>query len=184
MKAMQWRYAMLAVLVLLSTCPAAFAQSVAPAAALSPAVALALDAAARDAVAAGDVPGAVVVVGQDGSVLYRLATGSRALVPAVEPMTIDTVFDVASLTKVVATMPAVLALWEEGRIDLDAPLGRYLKEFAGPGFREVTIRRLLTHASGLSDLPRREAMARGFPEAAALQAKAGLASAPGIDLRV
>ena len=94
-------------------------------------------------------------------------------------MTIDTVFDVASLTKVVATMPAVLALWEEGRVDLDAPLGRYLKEFAGPGFREVTIRRLLTHSSGLSDLPRREAMARGFPAAAALQAAAGLASAPG-----
>ena len=133
MKAMQWRCAVLAVLVVLSTGAAAFAQSVAPAAALAPAVALALDAAARDAVAVGDVPGAVVVVGQDGSVLYRRATGSRALVPAVEPMTIDTVFDVASLTKVVATMPAVLALWEEGRVDLDAPLGRYLKEFAGPG---------------------------------------------------
>ena len=179
MKAMQWRCAVLAVLVLVSTGAAAFAQSAAPAAALPPTVALAIDAAARDAVAVGDVPGAVVVVGQDGSVLYRRATGSRALVPAVEPMTIDTVFDVASLTKVVATMPAVLALWEEGRVDLDAPLGRYLKEFAGPAFREVTIRRLLTHASGLSDLPRREAMARGFPEAAALQAKAGLASAPG-----
>ena len=63
--------------------------------------------------------------------LYRRAIGSRALVPAVEPMTVDTMFDVASLTKVVATMPAVLALWEEGRIDLDAPLGRYLKEFDG-----------------------------------------------------
>ena len=162
-----------------STGPVAFAQSVSPAAALSPSVALALDAAARDAVALGDVPGAVVVVGQDGSVLYRVATGSRALVPAVEPMTIDTVFDIASLTKVVATMPSVLALWEEGRIDLDAPLGRYIKEFAGPGFREVTIRRLLTHSSGLSDLPRREAMARGFPAAAALQAAAGLASTPG-----
>ena len=176
---MQWRCGVLAVLILVSTGAAAVAQSAAPAAALAPAVALALDAAARDAVAVGDVPGAVVVVGQDGSVLYRRATGSRALVPAVEPMTVDTVFDVASLTKVVATMPAVLALWEEGRVDLDAPLGRYLKEFAGPAFREVTIRRLLTHASGLADLPRREAMARGFPEAAALQAKAGLASAPG-----
>ena len=179
MKAMPSRCAVLAVLVLLSTGRAAFAQSVPPAAAWASAMAVELDAAARDAVAARDVPGAVVVVGQDGSVLYRRATGSRALVPAVEPMTIDTVFDVASLTKVVATMPAVLALWEEGRVDLDAPLGRYLKEFAGPGFREVTIRRLLTHSSGLSDLPRREAMARGFPEAAALQAKAGLASAPG-----
>ena len=60
--------------------------------------------------------------------------GRARSVPAVEPMTLDTVFDVASLTKVVATMPAVLALWEEGRIDLDAPLGRYLKEFAAPRF--------------------------------------------------
>jgi uncharacterized protein YbbC (DUF1343 family)/CubicO group peptidase (beta-lactamase class C family) len=178
MKAMHWR-CVLAAVVVLAIGAAAFAQSAVPAPALVPAIALALDAAARDAVAVGDVPGAVVVVGQGGSVLYRRATGSRALVPVIEPMTVDTVFDVASLTKVLATMPAVLALWEEGRLDLDAPLGRYLKEFDGPAFREVTLRRLLTHASGLSDLPRREAMARGFPEAAALQAKAGLASAPG-----
>ncbi len=178
---MKLRLAALASLafVLLAALTAASAQSAPPAAPLSPSVALALDAAARDAVAVGDVPGTVVLVGQGDQVAYRRATGSRALVPAVEPMSPDTVFDVASLTKVVATMPAVLALWEEGRIDLDAPLGRYLKEFSGPAFREVTIRRLLTHSSGLSDLPRREAMARGFPEAAALQAKAGLASAPG-----
>src|SRR6185436_6473188 len=148
MMAMQWRCGALVVLVVLSAGAVAFARSGASAATLAPAVALALDAAERDAVAAGDVPGTVVVIGQDGSVLYRHATGSRALVPAVEPMTIDTVFDVASLTKVVATMPSVLALWEAGRVDLDAPLGRYLKEFAGPAFREVTIRRLLTHSSG------------------------------------
>ena len=134
MKAMQWRCAVLAVLVLLSTGAAAFAQSAASAVALAPAVALAIDAAARDAVAVGDVPGAVVVVGQDGSVLYRRATGSRALVPAVEPMTIDTVFDVASLTKVVATMPAVLALWEEGRVDLDAPSGAISRSSPDPPF--------------------------------------------------
>ena len=139
----------------------------------------ALDAAARDAVTAGEVPGAVIVVGRGDRVLYRRATGSRALVPAVEPMTPDTLFDMASLTKVMATMPSVLALWEDGRLDLDAPLGRYLKEFATPAFREVTLRRLLTHSSGLSDLPRREAMAKGFPAAAALQAKAGLANPPG-----
>ncbi len=139
----------------------------------------ALDAAARDAVAAGEVPGTVILVGSGDRVLYRRATGSRALLPSAEPMTVDTVFDVASLTKVLATMPAVLALADDGRVDLDAPLGRYLKEFAGPAFREVTVRRLLTHSSGFSDMPRREAMARGFPEAAALQARAGLAFAPG-----
>ena len=78
MKAMQWRCAVLAVLVLVSAGAPAFAQSAAPAPALAQAVALAIDAAARDAVAVGDVPGVVVVVGQDGSVLYRRATGSRA----------------------------------------------------------------------------------------------------------
>ena len=83
MKAMPWRCAVLAVLVLVSTGAPAFAQTGAPAAAWASEVALAIDAAARDAVAAGDVPGTVVIVGQDGSVLYRRATGSRALVPAV-----------------------------------------------------------------------------------------------------
>jgi CubicO group peptidase (beta-lactamase class C family) len=183
MGVMKQRRAALAIpilaLVALGSLTPTLAQGPPPAGLLTPAVASALDAAARDAVAVGDVPGTVVVVGQGDRVMYRHATGSRALVPAVESMSPDTVFDVASLTKVVATMPAILALWEEGRIDLDALLGRYLKEFSTPAFREVTIRRLLTHSSGLSDLPRREAMVRGFPEAAALQAKAGLAAAPG-----
>src|SRR6266542_3725188 len=138
-----------------------------------------LDSAARDAVAAGEVPGAVVLVGRGERVLYRKGLGSRALVPAVEPMTVDTIFDLASLTKVVATTPAVLLLWEQERVDLDAPLGRYLKEFNTPAFRDVTVRRLLTHSAGLSDVPSREAMARRFPEAARLQARAGLAVTPG-----
>ena len=139
----------------------------------------ALDEAARDAVGAGEIPGAVILVGQRDHALYRKATGSRALVPAMEPMTPDTIFDVASLTKVVATTPAVLALWEQGRVDLDAPLGRYLKEFDGPAWADVTVRRLLTHSAGLPDLPTREAMVRGFPEAARLLAGGGLAATPG-----
>ncbi len=138
-----------------------------------------VDSAARDAVAAGEVPGAVILVGRGDRVLYRKALGSRALVPATEVMTVDTIFDVASLTKVVATMPAVLLLWEQGRVDLEAPLGRYLKEFNTPAFRDVTIRRLLTHSAGLPDLPSREAMGRGFPQAARLQAQSGLSVAPG-----
>jgi uncharacterized protein YbbC (DUF1343 family)/CubicO group peptidase (beta-lactamase class C family) len=136
-----------------------------------------LDTALRDAVA-GDVPGAVVLVGQGERILYRRAMGSRALVPAVEPMTVDTIFDLASLTKVVATTPSVLLLWEQGRLDLDAPFGRYLKEFGGPAFRDVTVRRLLTHSAGLPATPPREATARGFPEAARIIARGGLAAAP------
>ncbi|HEV8441685.1 MAG TPA: exo-beta-N-acetylmuramidase NamZ domain-containing protein [Methylomirabilota bacterium] len=138
-----------------------------------------LDAAARDVVATGDVPGTVVLVGQGDRILYRTAMGSRALVPAREPMTVDTIFDLASLTKVVATTPAVLLLWEQGRLQLEAPLGRYLKEFAGPAFRDVTVRRLLTHSAGLPALPPREAMARRFPEGARIIARGGLAAPPG-----
>src|SRR3972149_2648835 len=79
-------------------------------------------AAARAALSAGEVPGAVVLVGQGERVLYRKAFGSRSLVPRQELMTEDTIFDVASLTKVVATMPAVLLLAERGKLSLDAPL--------------------------------------------------------------
>lgn len=180
MVAMRWRVAVLGLLGLaMAGAGAAHSQQGSAAGAASSSTWIALDTAARDAVAAGEVPGTVVLVGEGDTVLYRRATGSRALVPTVEPMTADTVFDLASLTKVVATMPAILTLVDQGRVELDAPLGRYLPEFAGPAFRDVTIRRLLTHSAGLPDMPRPEAMSKGFPQAAALQARAGLATAPG-----
>src|SRR5262249_16999647 len=78
-----------------------------------------LDRAARDAVAAGDTPGEVILVGQGDRVLYRKAVGSRALVPATEPMTTDTIFDIASLTKVIATAPAILALVDDCKLYLE-----------------------------------------------------------------
>jgi uncharacterized protein YbbC (DUF1343 family) len=139
----------------------------------------AVDEAIRDAVAASEVPGAVLVVGQRDQILHRKVLGWRATVPKPELMTADTIFDIASLTKVIATMPSVLRLWELGKVDLNAPLGRYLKEFDTPAFHDVTVIRLLTHSAGMNDLPSRDAMAKGFPEAARLQAKAGLAVAPG-----
>ena len=157
-------------LAMLSTPPVAFAQATSWGE---------LDAAARDAVALGEVPGVVVLVGEGERVFYRKATGSRALVPTVEPETVDTIFDLASLTKVVATTPAVLLLWEQGRVELDAPLGRYLKEFSVPAFQDVTVRRLLTHSAGLPAMPARAAMTRGFPEAARVLARGGLAVTPG-----
>ena len=137
------------------------------------------DDAIRDSVAASEVPGVVLVVGQRDQILHRKVLGWRATVPAPELMTADTIFDLASLTKVVATTPSVLRLWEMGKVDLNAPLGRYLKEFNTPTFQDVTLARLLTHSAGMLDLPSHEAMARGFPEAARLQAKAGLALTPG-----
>ena len=148
-------------------------------AALNAAWAVALDAAARDAVAAGDLPGGVLLVGEGSRVVYRKAFGSRAVRPSAEPATLDTIYDVASLTKVVATAPAVLALWEQGRIDLDAPIDTYLKEFRRPGFAEVTVRRVLLHSAGFADLPPASAMSRGPAAAMLAIAGAGLQFAPG-----
>ncbi|HSL49562.1 MAG TPA: exo-beta-N-acetylmuramidase NamZ domain-containing protein [Candidatus Deferrimicrobiaceae bacterium] len=139
----------------------------------------AVDEAVRDAVAASEIPGAVLLVGQGDRILHRKVLGWRATVPKPELMTADTIFDIASLTKVIATAPSVLRLWEMGKLDLNAPLGRYLKEFDSAAFQDVTLMRVLTHSAGLNDLPSREAMAKGFPEAARLQAKAGLAVGPG-----
>ncbi|HEY3480423.1 MAG TPA: serine hydrolase, partial [Streptomyces sp.] len=139
----------------------------------------AADEAIRDSVAASEVPGAVLIVGQGDQILHRKVLGWRATVPHPELMTAETIFDIASLTKVVATTPSVLKLWEAGKVDLNAPLGQYLKEFSGPAFQDVTVARLLTHSAGMPDLPSREAMAKGFPDAARIQARAGLAVAPG-----
>jgi uncharacterized protein YbbC (DUF1343 family)/CubicO group peptidase (beta-lactamase class C family) len=139
----------------------------------------AVDEAVRDAVAASEVPGAVLIVGQRDQILHRKVLGWRATVPHPELMTADTIFDIASLTKVIATTPSVLRLWEMGKVDLNAPLGRYLKEFDSAAFQDVTVARLLTHSAGMNDLPSREAMVKGFPEAARLQARAGLAVPPG-----
>jgi uncharacterized protein YbbC (DUF1343 family) len=110
---------------------------------------LRLDAVAEEAVAAGNVPGVVLLVGQRGKTVYRKAFGSREIRPEKVPMTVDTVFDLASLTKVVATTSAVMALVEEGKLRLRDPAARYWPEFGQNGKERVTIRHLLTHTSGL-----------------------------------
>src|SRR4030095_8783680 len=83
------------------------------------------------------------------TVVYRKAYGQRAIVPSPEPMTLDTIFDLASLTKVVATTPAVMMLVEEGRVRLTDPVATFIPEFAKYGKDRVTVRDLLTHMSGL-----------------------------------
>lgn len=107
-----------------------------------------LDQAINDAVREGLIPGAVLVVGHSGQVIYRKAYGDRALVPGKEPMTLDTIFDVASLTKVVATTPSIMKLFQEGRIRLDDPVTKYLPEFQD-GHSNITVRNLMTHFSGM-----------------------------------
>ena len=108
-----------------------------------------IDGAVGEAVAAGDLPGAVVLVWHAGHTVYRKAFGLRAVVPAPEPMTVDTIFDLASLTKVVATTTAVMMLVEEGRVRLGVPAARYLPGFGRHGKERITVEQLLTHVSGL-----------------------------------
>ena len=91
----------------------------------------------------------MLLVGHKGSVVYRKAYGERALLPAREAMTPDTIFDVsASLTKIVATTSAMMKLYDEGRFQPDNLVTKYLPEFQG-GRSTVTIRDLMTHYSGL-----------------------------------
>lgn len=107
-----------------------------------------LDAIIGKAIEDGEIPGAVLLIGQPGRVLHRKAYGNRALVPRREPMTVDTIFDAASLTKVVATAPSIMKLFEQGRLRLNDRVTDYLPEFQG-GESDITIRHLLTHYSGL-----------------------------------
>ncbi|MGA2328231.1 MAG: exo-beta-N-acetylmuramidase NamZ domain-containing protein [Bryobacteraceae bacterium] len=107
-----------------------------------------LDAAVEEAIREDQIPGAVLVVGHRDRVVHRKAYGWRALVPDKEPMTLDTLFDAASLTKVVATTPAIMHLFEHGKLRLNDAVTRYLPGFQG-GKSGITVRNLLTHFSGL-----------------------------------
>lgn len=114
-----------------------------------------------DAIAAHQLPGAVVVVGHGGTTVYEQAFGLRKLagepgpdgVPTPEePMTDDTIFDLASLTKSLATATAVMQLYEQGKVQLDDAVENYLPDFnpgRDPLRADVTVRMLLTHTSGL-----------------------------------
>jgi uncharacterized protein YbbC (DUF1343 family)/CubicO group peptidase (beta-lactamase class C family) len=109
-----------------------------------------VDAIMERAVADGNIPGGVVLIGHDGKVIYRKAFGMRSLEPTREPMTVDTIFDLASLTKCIATTTAMMQLIEEGRIRLNDPVASYLKDFEQNGKKDITIRELMTHYSGLA----------------------------------
>src|SRR5271155_406426 len=116
----------------------------------------------NDAIAASTVPGGVVVIGHAGKVVFHQAYGSRKLAgepgldgsPApAEPMTEDTIFDMASLTKCLATATAVMQLYEQGKVQFDDPVQKYLPDFNtanDPQRAKVTVRMLLTHTSGVA----------------------------------
>ena len=108
-----------------------------------------LDDILKEAVANGNAPGAVLLVAHNGLVAYRKAMGNRTVGPKAEPMTVDTIFDVASLTKVIATTTCVMRLEQLGQIKLNDPVAKYIPDFGQNGKEDVTIRMLLTHYSGL-----------------------------------
>ncbi len=108
----------------------------------------ALDAAIEQAVQEDQIPGAVLMIGHNGKIVYQKAYGSRSLAPRKEAMTMDTIFDAASLTKVLATTSAVMKLVEEGKLRLVDKVTQYLPEYQG-GKSDITLRQLLTHFSGL-----------------------------------
>jgi uncharacterized protein YbbC (DUF1343 family)/CubicO group peptidase (beta-lactamase class C family) len=103
----------------------------------------------EEAIRLGQCPGAVVLVGQDGKIIYRRAFGNRALVPQKLPMNVRTIFDLASLTKVVATTTAIMQLVEQGKIILATPAAEYWPDFRENGKASISVRELMTHYSGL-----------------------------------
>ena len=122
----------------------------------------AIDEAIGEAIADHKIPGAVLWLESKGEI-YHKAYGRRMVSPGSEKMTLDTIFDLASLTKVLATTPAILHLHELGKIDFDAPVSDYIPEFLNGGVRPdpndeevkpedrktITVKHLLTHQSGL-----------------------------------
>ncbi len=94
------------------------------------------------------LPGAVVLVARKGAVVWRKAYGARAVEPLQEAMTTDTIFDLASLTKVVATATSIMILVERGKVRLSDPLSTYIPEIKGEGKERITIELLLTHRAG------------------------------------
>ena len=127
-----------------------------------------MDAAVESSIRRKHTPGGVLWLEHEGEV-YKKAYGKRSTVPQREAMTLDTIFDAASLTKVVATTPCILKLVEDGRISLEDKVTRYLPEFTGdPNKPEITIRHLLTHTSGLLPGIRRGVDWQGYAAGIAL----------------
>ncbi len=142
-----------------------------------------IDRVIENGIAAKKFPGAVVIAGHDGHIVFEKAYGNRSLTPAPEAMTEDTIFDLASLTKVLATATSVMQLYEQGRFRLNDPVSQYLPEFAANGKQDVTIRQLLTHYSGLPADVALEDPWQGKAEGLRRAFAAKLVTAPGVQFR-
>ncbi len=107
-----------------------------------------IDTILAEVIAAGKIPGGVVLIGKGHSVLFRKAYGDMVVAPRRRGMRRDAIFDMASISKPVSTAAAVMLLLDQGKVRIDDPACRYLPEFDVPGKREITLRHLLTHTSG------------------------------------
>ncbi len=108
-----------------------------------------IDRVVADGLRRENMPGCVVLIGYKGNIVFEKAYGFRQLKPTRVPMTLDTVFDMASLTKPIATATSLMTLVEEGRVDVDALVSKYIPEFTSHGKDKITIKQLLTHQAGL-----------------------------------
>ena len=108
-----------------------------------------IDAIVQEGLAQKKMPGCVVLVGRREKIVLLKAYGNKRLEPTPEPMTADTVFDLASLTKPIATATSVMILVDQQKLKLDEPVATYLPDFAAEGKEKVTARQLLIHTSGL-----------------------------------
>jgi len=108
-----------------------------------------IDEAVLESISRKETPGAVVLVARKGRVVFRKAFGDRAIEPKREPMTVDTIFDLASLTKIVATATSMMILVERGKVSLADPVALYIPEFGKFGKERVTVEQLMTHRAGL-----------------------------------
>jgi len=133
----------------------------------------------KQAIADRKLPGAVVLIGRGDAVLYQKAFGDRAVVPSVEPMTLDTIFDLASLTKVVATTTSVMMLVEDGRIRLNDRVASFIPGFERYGKGDITVRHLMTHVSGLRPDVDLGDMWRGYDKAIELAVEEVPTAPPG-----
>ncbi|HEY6802901.1 MAG TPA: exo-beta-N-acetylmuramidase NamZ domain-containing protein [Pyrinomonadaceae bacterium] len=138
-----------------------------------------MDAIINEAIEQHKLPGAVVLAARKGKVVWNKAYGSRALEPARETMTVDTIFDLASLTKVVATATSIMILVERGKVRLNDPVSAYIPELKGEGREKITVELLLTHRSGYApDFDLREQWV-GYDEAIKHLIKEPLRNPPG-----
>ena len=138
----------------------------------------AMDQAVAAAIAEKKIPGGVLWFEHDGQA-YQRAYGLRALAPSHEPISADTIYDAASLTKVIATTTAIMQLVERGRLELDAPVVRYLPAFGAHDKGAVTLRHLLDHHSGLRPDVDLKPVWSGYDTGVALACAEKLRSPPG-----